>query len=712
MRRTPIVFTLFILLAAAATVSAQAPIILGVAPLMPLASSSAQPLSIAGAGFSSGMTVSLTSPSGTTTLFSGAQIQRTTLGAIEVQAVLADDGRWSVRVTNAAGSTSIAWGFIVRPAGPVAAPTIKPGDGTFSAAQTVTLACATSGATIRYTANGSAPSSSSPIYSAPFTVSSTTTIKAQAFKTGMANSVVTAAFLMFEVATPVLGPSGGSVLAPLPPLSPVAVRVTMTTATPGATITYTGDGSTPTLASEVYTGPVAVYSTTTLKARAFKAGIPDSGTAVGTYAIVMPWASPPVISPASGSYGSSQLVTITTPTAAAVIRYTTDGSYPTPSSRLYTAPLNVATTTTLRARAYASQMTESSIASATYVFAMQRVATPTATPGPGSFLTAQNVFLASATIGATIRYTIDGSSPTTASPVYTGPITVSATTVIKAQAFSAGMLDSSVMSAGYCVASSAGTGGCVTGSCEDGNFCTSADGKNPGPDTCRNGVCVGTPISDIDLGEQTGGIGVGYEDGQSSVKKALDSLKKALQGVPFGETSHTKNESSVDFSISITSTKFQRCCEAQQTIATSERYSGQVGVSWNSPDFPFGPSVNLGDLVKLGLFVGFSVEGSLGAGGENDPCGANQCSAFVEGTLSATLTGKGQAEILSPEAFDVSVAIEGGVSADVRLMLPCGTVVGSYCIGPPDVRYQVTLLGFRLFYQRTVMREWSACGGF
>src|SRR3954449_211252 len=58
-----------------------------------------------------------------------------------------------------------------------AAPTGSPSPGTYATAQDVTLS-AESGATIRYTTDGSAPSASSTRYSAPVHVGATTTIKA------------------------------------------------------------------------------------------------------------------------------------------------------------------------------------------------------------------------------------------------------------------------------------------------------------------------------------------------------------------------------------------------------------------------------------------------------------------------------------------------------------------------------------------------------
>ena len=79
------------------------------------------------------------------------------------------------------------------------------------------------------------------------------------------------------------------------------------------------------------------------------------------------------------------------------------------------------------------------------------VATPTATPAAGSYEGSQSVTLATTTEGATIYYTDDGSTPTTASTEYSGAITVSATKTIKAIAVKDGMYDSAVLTAAYTI---------------------------------------------------------------------------------------------------------------------------------------------------------------------------------------------------------------------------------------------------------------------
>ena len=76
---------------------------------------------------------------------------------------------------------------------PVATPTFNPVAGTYPQQQSVTIGAATADATIRYTTNGTDPTASSTVYSAPLILSSSTTLKARAFKPGLVESAVATA---------------------------------------------------------------------------------------------------------------------------------------------------------------------------------------------------------------------------------------------------------------------------------------------------------------------------------------------------------------------------------------------------------------------------------------------------------------------------------------------------------------------------------------
>ena len=84
--------------------------------------------------------------------------------------------------------------------------------------------------------------------------------------------------------------------------------------------------------------------------------------------VVTPTCAAPTFSPAAGTYTSAQNVTLSTETAGATIYYTTNGVDPTTSSSVYSTPISVSSTTTIKAIATAAGYDNSSVATAKYVF--------------------------------------------------------------------------------------------------------------------------------------------------------------------------------------------------------------------------------------------------------------------------------------------------------------------------------------------------------
>ena len=161
-------------------------------------------------------------------------------------------------------------------------------------------------------------------------------------------------------------------------------------------------------------------------------------------------AAMPVISPASESFYNSVTVTMKDSTTGAAIHYTTDGSLPSSASPVYTAPITVTKTETIRAVADGGGHLASAPASATYTRITQ-AAMPVFTPAPGTYTGAQTVTLSDKTPGAVMYYTTNGTTPTTSSTKYTGPITISATSTLKAIASAPGVQNSAVASGLYTI---------------------------------------------------------------------------------------------------------------------------------------------------------------------------------------------------------------------------------------------------------------------
>ena len=146
-------------------------------------------------------------------------------------------------------------------------------------------------------------------------------------------------------------------------------NVTLAVTEPGAEIRYTTDGSTPTATSTLYTTPFDVTSTCTVKAIALKAHYANSDVATQSITIAIPTVATPTLTPGTGTYPDSVVVTMACTTADAQIRYTTDGSEPTAAATLYAAPITLTANTTIKAKAFKTNWTTSETVNATYTIA-------------------------------------------------------------------------------------------------------------------------------------------------------------------------------------------------------------------------------------------------------------------------------------------------------------------------------------------------------
>jgi alpha-tubulin suppressor-like RCC1 family protein len=225
--------------------------------------------------------------------------------------------------------------------------------------------------------------------------------------------------------------------------------VIVTCVTPGAAIHYTLNGDTPTESDAVVAsgGSILIDQTRTLKARAWKTGMPASSATTAVYTLAV---SSLQFSPTPTTYTSAQTVTISTTSPGASIHFTVDGSTPSEASTLYTGPLSVSTSTTIKAIGLRSNWTSSAVATGTYTMNFGTLAAPTFDPGTASYTTSANVSI-SAMAGATIRYTTNGSAVTTSSPIYTSAIEVTTTTTINAKAYHQDYTTSPQSSATYTI---------------------------------------------------------------------------------------------------------------------------------------------------------------------------------------------------------------------------------------------------------------------
>lgn len=110
-------------------------------------------------------------------------------------------------------------------------------------------------------------------------------------------------------------------------------------------------------------------------------GASVAGTALSTQktlTFVVSSIATPTFSPAAGSYFSQQSVTISCSTAGATIYYTTDGSTPTSSSSVYSSPVQVSGSTTIKAVAIKNGES-SAVATAAYYITIAHTVTVSVT---------------------------------------------------------------------------------------------------------------------------------------------------------------------------------------------------------------------------------------------------------------------------------------------------------------------------------------------
>lgn len=273
------------------------------------------------------------------------------------------------------------------------------------------------------------------------------------FKAGLAYDTAGAASVYngaaTKVATPTYSPGTGSYID--------AQQVTVSSAITGATLQCSVNGA----AASVCANPITVAANGTITAFATKAGMTNSDTASATYTI------------GSGDGGVVQGVTdngssvtvwfARTPKSDWVdIHYTVNGGSQQNLSMGYNGTrhqVNVPVTSgAVVALSYNFTYMTSTGARESSWFTWNRivnngtVATPSISPNGGTFISAQSVTLATGTVGASIRYTVNGATPTATSTAYTGPFSVTAQgATVKAMAIKSGMNNSAIASGAFTI---------------------------------------------------------------------------------------------------------------------------------------------------------------------------------------------------------------------------------------------------------------------
>ncbi|KEO82251.1 PHB depolymerase family esterase [Tumebacillus flagellatus] len=205
-----------------------------------------------------------------------------------------------------------------------------------------------------------------------------------------------------------------------------SVQVTLTATPASASIYYTTDGSTPTTASTKYASPFTLSQSATVNFFAVDSTGKKSAVQTQVYTVNTP---APVITPslAGNTFGGPVTVTLSSNDPTTTIYYTTNGSTPTTDSAKYSGALTFSATTVLKYYGVNGSGYSSQVQTQTYTISPFSL---TANPAGGTYAGAQSVSLAMNMPGS-IYYTTDGSTPTTASTKYSGPISVTTTQTLK-----------------------------------------------------------------------------------------------------------------------------------------------------------------------------------------------------------------------------------------------------------------------------------------
>lgn len=150
----------------------------------------------------------------------------------------------------------------------VGRPVFSPSGGVYDSSQAVVITSSTPGAEIYYTTDGSTPNSNDTLYTTPVNVSSDTLLRAIAVDGGLEDSDIRTAEFIFKSLAPVISPSDAFFLE--------SVEVVILSPTPGTTVYYTLDGSTPDSSDFPYTGPFELMSSANVKAIAVHPTLNDS----------------------------------------------------------------------------------------------------------------------------------------------------------------------------------------------------------------------------------------------------------------------------------------------------------------------------------------------------------------------------------------------------------------------------------------------------
>ena len=327
-------------------------------------------------------------------------------------------------------------------------PIITPSTGVYNSNQMVSITSSPD-ALIYYTINDTTPDINSTIYTAPIPAVNGTIIRAVGYKTGFETSSINKASYainsnLTQLSTPVADKATGSYL------NEVTIDLTSDA---GSFIKYTLDGTTPSLDNGLmYENPILINKTTQLKAISYMEGSAFSELLSNNYVITGTVLNPEIISLEDNQICSGAVkLEIDNPTSEAITRYTINGAEPTETDFVYNGPVSLVSGTStliIQVKSFKPGWTPSGTITRTITF---KLPDPNFNPQDVKFNKVANVIISQAVLGAEIKYTVDGTEPSSSHGlVYNGEILIlDKTTTIKAFSSKSGWENSNISTVTY-----------------------------------------------------------------------------------------------------------------------------------------------------------------------------------------------------------------------------------------------------------------------
>jgi len=217
-----------------------------------------------------------------------------------------------------------------------------------------------------------------------------------------------------------------------------SVNIFLTADKPGSVIKYTFDGSDPrtSVTAATYTGPFNISATTTIKYHATDTAGNASNPVTALYSITTANIAASMVINNGATITNNRLVTLSvSATGVSMMSFSNDGiNFST--AETYATTKNWMLDPVDGIKAVFVRFTDA--AGATYAPVTAQITldttipVTTSNPPSGAFVSSINVFMTASEAGSVIKYTADGSDPTTSATaaLYNGPIAVSSTTTL------------------------------------------------------------------------------------------------------------------------------------------------------------------------------------------------------------------------------------------------------------------------------------------